>query len=65
MPGFTRRRNVLYRQGREVEMSSLDGQRIPMQIDGDPAGGLPATFRVQPRALRVIAPVEPKEKSPA
>lgn len=59
LPGFTRRRHVLYRQGREIEMTPVDGKRIPLQIDGDPAGALPATFRVQPRALRVIAPVPP------
>jgi YegS/Rv2252/BmrU family lipid kinase len=31
-------------------------QRVPLQIDGEPAGELPARFEVAPRALRVIVP---------
>jgi diacylglycerol kinase (ATP) len=31
----------------------------PIEIDGELAGRLPATFRVRPRALRVIVPLQP------
>ena len=56
LPGFAERRAVTYRQGREVKLSSSTNARVPLQIDGDPAGELPATFTVKRRALIVIAP---------
>lgn len=55
-PGFARRKDVLYRQGKSVELFPAAGERVPLQVDGDPAGTLPATFRIVPRALEVVAP---------
>lgn len=54
-PGFSRRRDVLYRQVRTVELSSVSGAYVPLQIDGDPAGGLPAAIRAAPNVLRVVS----------
>lgn len=56
LPGFADRRAVTYRQGLEVRLSSSTNARVPLQIDGDPAGELPETFTVKRRALTVIAP---------
>ncbi len=56
LPGFADRRVVTYRQGREVKLNSSTNARVPLQIDGDPAGELPVTFTVKRRALTVIAP---------
>ena len=55
LPGFTERAGVLYRQGRDVSLEAAEGE-VLLQVDGDPAGRIPATFSVEPRALRVIAP---------
>jgi len=57
LPNFADRRSVLYRQGREVRLASTTGARIPLQLDGDPAGQLPAHCTIQPRALSVVAPL--------
>lgn len=43
-----------YLQGSELTLRS--GQRVPLQLDGEFAGELPARFSVLPRRLRVIAP---------
>lgn len=56
LPGFADRRAVTYRQGRHVELLPAGPVPVPLQIDGDPAGTIPATFVVQPHALRVVAP---------
>ncbi|MDZ4861494.1 MAG: diacylglycerol kinase family lipid kinase, partial [Candidatus Hydrogenedentes bacterium] len=53
--GFAERSAVIYRQGTTIELASTDGGRVPLQIDGDPAGELPARFAVLPQALRLIA----------
>jgi len=55
-PRFAERKDVFYTAGREVAFESADGAEVPLQIDGDPAGALPATFRAEPAALRVVAP---------
>ena len=54
--GFAERSAVMYRQGREIGLASTTGAAVPLQIDGDPAGQLPATFTVEARALTVVAP---------
>lgn len=58
LPGFAERRAVVYRQGRKVELVSTSGARVPLQIDGDPAGELPATFEIEPKSLRIFAPAK-------
>jgi YegS/Rv2252/BmrU family lipid kinase len=55
--GFAKRPDVLYRKGKHIEFEAADGQAIALQVDGDPAGSLPAEFAVVPGALRVVAPV--------
>ena len=43
-----------YFRGREVRVTSQE--RVPYQVDGDPAGFLPATVRILDRRLRFIVP---------
>lgn len=54
-PNFVARKDVVYRQGRDVEFAPVDDEQAPLQIDGDPAGAIPAVFSVLPRAIQVIA----------
>lgn len=42
-------------RGRIVEADAAPG-RVPLELDGEPLGTLPARFEVLPGALRVIAP---------
>jgi YegS/Rv2252/BmrU family lipid kinase len=56
LPGLEDRKAVIYRQGSDVRLSSTTGEKVSLQIDGDPAGMLPARFTVEPRALTVAAP---------
>lgn len=49
---FPEKRDVHYRQGRRIIFEPLDSVAAPMQIDGDPAGAIPAAFEVEARALR-------------
>jgi len=43
-------------QAHKLTLESADGAPVPLQIDGDPAGFLPATVRIEPGAIPVIAP---------
>jgi diacylglycerol kinase (ATP) len=54
-PSFTRRRDVLYCQGRDVRFEAED-EAAPLQIDGDPAGHVPVAFSLLPKAARIITP---------
>ncbi len=54
-PGFIERSDVIYRQGREIRFESAAGAVVPLQVDGDPAAFLPATFGVLPAGLRILA----------
>lgn len=54
--GFTQRRDVVYRQGRQIRLEPAGEEAAPLQVDGDPAGNVPATFGVEPRALRLLVP---------
>lgn len=56
---FTSRRNVLYRRGKRIVFEAADSRVVQLQVDGDPAGELPAEFEVQEAALRVVAPSKP------
>jgi YegS/Rv2252/BmrU family lipid kinase len=51
-----RMRSVAYYRGTEVALEADD--RVALQGDGDPAGTLPATFRVEPGAIDLIVPEE-------
>ena len=48
---------VHYIQGASMRITPLDPElRVPVQLDGDPMGALPAEITVEPRAMRVVAP---------
>ena len=53
---FSTRNGVLYARGREVVFESAGNEPVPLQVDGDPAGNLPARFSIKKRALEIIAP---------
>lgn len=50
---LTGSRDAVMLQGREITLTSEEP--VPLQLDGDLVGHLPATLTVQPRALRVVA----------
>jgi diacylglycerol kinase (ATP) len=50
---FVKNRNVDYRTARRVEAES--DQAVPIEVEGEPIGALPATFEVIDTRLRVIA----------
>jgi YegS/Rv2252/BmrU family lipid kinase len=39
-----------------VRLTSTDGRPVPLQMDGDPAGVLPAQLEIVPGGIRVLAP---------
>ncbi len=55
-PGFLSRKDVRYAQGEHVVLEPAENDEVPMQIDGDPAGCIPAAFTVEPGAVRFIVP---------
>lgn len=54
--GFIRRHDVVYAQGRRIRLEPASDELVPLQIDGDPAGGLPAEIEIAPNTLRVFTP---------
>lgn len=56
-PGFTKRSDIVYRQGDEIILEPAGDLPVALQVDGDAAGFLPARCTVLPQALEVIAPV--------
>lgn len=64
MPGFSRRDDIRYKKGREVELTPASG-RVPLQIDGDPMGELPAAIRVAPAAVQFLVPEQRDGSAPA
>lgn len=48
--------DVSFHTARRVRLSSADGRPVPVQVDGDPAGRLPADFEVVPGGIRVLGP---------
>lgn len=56
MPRFPERRDVVYRQGKLIELEAASELAVPLQVDGDPAGFLPARCTVEPCAVSIIAP---------
>ena len=49
------RRSVIYRRCRNIEISS-SVPSVPVQVDGDPGGTLPAKIEVHPGALNLLLP---------
>ena len=56
-PSFIEHKDVYYGQSRQVSFMPAEGEAVPLQIDGDPAGEVPATFGIEPNAVEIIAPV--------
>jgi YegS/Rv2252/BmrU family lipid kinase len=56
LPVDIRTPDVAFYRAREVRLATADGRSVPLQVDGDPAGQLPAHFQVLPGALRILAP---------
>lgn len=55
-PAHIRRKDILYVQCSSVSFEAVSDERVPLQVDGDPWGDLPASFDVVPKAIQVIAP---------
>jgi diacylglycerol kinase (ATP) len=56
LPSFSERKDLVYVQGRHVHLEPVDDVAAPLQLDGDPAGMIPADFEVLPHASDVIVP---------
>jgi YegS/Rv2252/BmrU family lipid kinase len=56
-PRFPDRKDVVYRQGKEFVLEAASDLPVPLHVDGEPAGFLPATCQVKPKSFEVIAPV--------
>lgn len=56
-PGFTKRKDVVYVQGTNVRFEAASEERVPLQVDGDPGGEVPAEFTIEPKAIRVVTPL--------
>jgi len=41
-------------RGRRVAIRPGTGRRVPLQVDGDPGGALPAELELQPRSIRIL-----------
>ena len=48
--------DVTFHQATRVRLTSADGRPVPVQVDGDPGGHLPADFEIVPEGIRVLAP---------
>ncbi len=48
--------DVTFHTARHVRLTSTDGRPVPLQMDGDPAGDLPADLAVVPGGIRVLTP---------
>ncbi len=53
------RRDVIYRQGRTIHVSTPDSD-VYSQFDGDPGPPLPITIELVPRAVRMVVPPNAK-----
>jgi len=48
--------DVTFHQARRVRLASADGRRVPLQVDGDPGGFLPAEIEMAPKGIRILGP---------
>jgi diacylglycerol kinase (ATP) len=55
-PRFTQRKDVVYRQGKNIRLEPASDEAAPLQVDGDPAGFVPSDFGVEPAALNLLVP---------
>jgi len=58
-PSFVEKPWIAYHQGREIHLEPAEGE-VPayLQVDGDPAGAIPASFSVADWQINMVAPVE-------
>lgn len=49
--------DVTFRRARRVRLEAADGGPVPVQVDGDPGGFLPADFEIVPGGARLLAPL--------
>ncbi len=49
---------VAFHRARRVRLEAADGAPVPVQMDGDPAGRLPADFEIVPGGIRILAPTD-------
>jgi YegS/Rv2252/BmrU family lipid kinase len=55
-PGMSPPGGATYHRARSVALASADGREVPLQVDGDPGGSLPARLELEPGRVRVIGP---------
>ena len=55
-PGFTERADVIYAQGTKICLEPAEDRPVPLQVDGDPAGWIPARFGIIPKGVRMVTP---------
>jgi YegS/Rv2252/BmrU family lipid kinase len=55
-PSFIERKDIVYRQGKRIAFAVAGETAAPLQVDGDPAGRIPADFEVEEKAVSVITP---------
>ena len=55
-PNFIHRSDVTYLRGKEVRLTPAGEEIPPLQIDGDPADNIPATFTLLDHALQMYTP---------
>jgi diacylglycerol kinase family enzyme len=51
--GFISQPNVTYATARHIEL--LSQEMVPIEVEGEPIGTLPATFELLDRRLKVVA----------
>ena len=56
-PSFVEKPWIAYRQGREINLEPAEGEvHAFLQVDGDPAGAIPASFNVAEWRVNMIVP---------
>ena len=54
--GKCRGGNVTFHAASRIKLASADGRAVPLQVDGDPGGQLPAELEIVPGAIRIASP---------
>jgi diacylglycerol kinase (ATP) len=54
--GKCKRGDVTFHAAKRIRLSSSDGRTVPLQVDGDPGGQLPADLEIIPGVIRVATP---------
>ena len=54
--GKCRSGDVSFHAAKRIRLASSDGRTVPLQVDGDPGGQLPADLEIVPGAIRVATP---------